>query len=176
MKYLILCEGTNETCLINKLLSQNKLKFTIDDLIALKPFHARQLSNPTIKSELKIYNQPVTVLRIGDTQRDNFPIPRDLCNIVSKERIYKYCTLPELEILMIINEGLYTKFLKSREKPKDFAKRNIVYNGYRYNQTGAFLEMYYGGKRIKLLIQNLKEYKRLKKHKQGELYVADLLR
>ena len=46
MKYLILCEATNETCLINMPLSQNKLKFAIDDLIALKPFHARQLSNP----------------------------------------------------------------------------------------------------------------------------------
>ncbi len=42
MKYLVLCEGTNEVCIINLLLRYNKLKFTIDDLISLKPFNARQ--------------------------------------------------------------------------------------------------------------------------------------
>ncbi len=170
MKYLILCEGSNEVCIINLLLKYNKLKFKIDDLISLKPFNARQLSNPTIKSELRIYNKPVQVLRIGDTQRDKFLIPHDINDIVSKDRIFKYCTLPELEILIIINEGLYKKYLKSKETPKVFAKRNVVYNNYRYDQSNEFLEMYYGGKRISMLIQNLKKYK------QGELYLADLLK
>ena len=157
MKYLILCEGSNEVCIINLLLKYNKLKFKIDDLISLKPFNARQLSNPTIKSELRIYNKPVQVLRIGDTQRDKFLI---------KDRIFKYCTLPELEILIIINEGLYKKYLKSKETPKVFAKRNVVYNNYRYDQSNEFLEMYYGGKRINMLIQNLKKYKQLKNIKR----------
>lgn len=176
MKYLILCEGRNEVYLINLLLKHNKLKFCIDDLVALKPFNARQLTNPTIKSELRIYNQPVKVLRIGDTQRDKFIIPNDLNDIVSKDRIYKYCTLPELEILIIINEGLYKQFLKSKEMPKTFAKRNIIYNNRRYDQSSEFLEIYYGGKRINMLIQNLIDYKHLKKHKKDELYIADLLR
>lgn len=176
MKYLILCEGTNEVCIINLLLKHNKLKFSIDDLISLKPFNARQLSNPTIKSELRIYNKPVEVLRIGDTQRDNFPIPNDLSDLVSKDRIYKYCTLPELEILLIINEGLYKQFKKSKESPKVFAKRNIIYNNRRYDQSSDFLEIYYGGKRINMLVQNLNEYKHLKKHNKNELYLSDLLK
>lgn len=112
MKSLILCEGKNEVCIINLLLKYKKLKFSYDDLVALKPFNVRQLSNPTIKSELRVYNKPVNVLRIGDTQHDKFLIPQDLEDIVSKERIYKYCTLPELEILIIINEGLYKQFQK----------------------------------------------------------------
>ena len=176
MKYLILCEGLNEVCIINLLLKYDKLKFKIDDLVALKPFQARQLSNPTIQSELKIYNKPVKVLRIGDTQRDKFGIPKLLKDIVLKEQIFKYCTLPELEILIIINEGLYKEFIKAKEKPKVFAKRKIVYKGIRYNQTNDFLEMYYGGKRIEMLVKNLKEYKKLKKHNKDELYVADLLK
>ena len=176
MKYLILCEGRNEVCIINLLLKHNKLKFCIDDLVALKPFNARQLTNPTIKSELRIYNQPVKVLRIGDTQHDKIIIPSDLNDIIAKDRIYKYCTLPELEILIIINEGLYKKFLKSKETPKTFVKRNIIYNNRRYDQSSAFLEMYYGGKRVNMLIQNLIDYKHLKKHKKDELYIADLLK
>ena len=67
MKYLILCEGANEELLINILLDAKKLRLTRDDLIGLKPYNARQLTNPTIKSELRIYNNPVTVYRIGDT-------------------------------------------------------------------------------------------------------------
>ena len=176
MKYLILCEGPNEVCIINMLLNQKKLIFTQNDLVSLKPFHARQLTNPTIKSELRVYNNSVKVLRIGDTQREKFTVPKDLSDIVSKDRIYKYCTLPELEILIIINEGLYKQFLKSKESPKTFAKRNIVYNNRRYDQTKEFLEMYYGGKRINMLIQNLNDYKHLKKHNKDELYLADLLK
>lgn len=176
MKYLILCEGTNEVCIINLLLKYNKLKFTIDDLVSLRPFHARQLSNPTIKSELRVYNKPVTVLRVGDTQRDKLTIPKDLNDIVAKDKIFKYCTLPEFEILLIINEGLYKEYVKSKESPSTFAKRNIVYNNHRYDKSNEFLEMYYGGKRIDMLVESLIKYKHLKKHDKDELYVADLLK
>jgi len=177
MKYLVLCEGTNEKTIINLLLDANKLRIKRDDLVGLTPYNVRQLSNPTIKSQLKIYNQPVIILRIGDTQREKFPIPTDLKNIVSKDRIIKYCTLPELEILLIINEGMYKQFLKSGEKkPKTFAKRNIVYNKKRYDQSNEFFEMYYGGKRISNLIDNLNKYKKLKKHSKDEEYLADLLK
>ena len=176
MKYLLLCEGTNEVCIVDLLLQYNKLKFTRDDLISLKAFNVRQLTNPTIKSELKVYNREVEVLRIGDTQRDKLVIPKDLNGIVSKERIYKYCTLPELEVLIIINEGLYKEYVKSKETPKTFAKRNIIYNNWRYDQSNGFLEMYYGGKRIEMLVDNLKTYKHLKKHEKDELYIVDLLK
>lgn len=177
MKYLIMCEGSNELTIINMLLENNKLKIKNDDLINLVPFNAKQLSNPTIMSFLTTYNKPVTVLRIGDTQRDRFPIPRELKHIVSKDRIIKYCTLPELEILLIINEGMYTQFIKSGEKkPKTFAKRNIIYNKIRYDQSNDFLRMYYGGKRITCLINSLKEYKRLKKHNNDEKYLIDLVK
>ena len=53
MKYLILCEGPNEVCIINMLLNQKKLVFTQNDLVSLKPSHARQLANPTIKMVVK---------------------------------------------------------------------------------------------------------------------------
>lgn len=177
MKYLILCEGTNEQTIINLLLDADKLKIKRDDLIGLIPFHARQLSNPTIMSQLRMYHQPVKVLRIGDTQRDKLSIPAELKDIVFKEEIYKYCTLPEFEILLIIQEGMYQSFLKSGEKkPKSFAKKYIFYNKNRYDQSNEFLTMYFGGERIKELIHSLNEYKRLRKHDKDELYLADLLK
>ena len=177
MKYLFLCEGPNERTIINLLLDAKKLKITRDDLIGLGPYHARQLSNPTIKSNLKIYGDKVIVYRIGDTQRDKFIIPNDLKNIVSKDKIFKYCTKPEFEILLIINENLFDKLKKSTVRPKIFAKENIKYNKKKYDQSENFIIDYYSGKRINMLVENLKKYKKLnKKHNKDELYLADLLK
>ena len=176
MKILLMCEGTNEEELLELLLDNNKLIFKRDDLIGLKPYNIRNLKNPFIKSELKRYNKPVLIYRIGDTQTDKLSIPRDLEYIVKRENIFKYCTKPELEILLIINENMYSEFLKSKKSPKSFAKENIVFQRNYYDQSNEFLNNYYGGKRINLLVNNIKEYKRIKKHARDELYLADLLK
>lgn len=176
MKYLLMCEGTNEETIMNLLLNNHKLVFSRDDLIGLKPYHIRNLKSATIKSELKHYNQPVIIYRIGDKQNDKLEIPSDLKHIVSEKNIFRYCTKPELEILMIINENLVSDFAKSKNTgdAKGFAKDKIKYNGRRYNQSSKFIEEYYEGN-IDHLVANLIEYKRIKKHKKDELYLADLL-
>ena len=72
---------------------------------------------------------------------------------------------------------MYKDFIKSSDKkPKTFAKRNIVYKKKRYDQSSEFFEMYYGGKRISCLIDNLTEYKKIKKHNKDEKYLVDLLK
>lgn len=176
MKYLLLCEGSNEELLINLLLDNNKLKIKRDDLIGLKPYNVRQLKNPVIKSELKHYNNLVIVYRIGDKQSDKLIVPQELKKIVLKENIFKYCTKPEMEILLIINENMISEFNKSKKMPKEFAKGNIKLNGKKYNQSNEFLEQYYGGKNVNNLVDNIIEYKRIRKHEKDELYLADLLK
>ena len=178
MRILLLCEGQNEEVLLNQLLDSDSLCFTRDDLIGRRPYPIRQLSNPTIKSELKHYGMPVEVYRVGDKQNDKFPIPKDLKNIVSKKEIYKYCTKPELEMLLILNEGLEKEYekVKSKISPKSFAKKRIIYNGIKYDQSSEFLEMYYGNN-INKLINSIKKYKSYKKHhNKDELYLAHLLK
>ena len=128
MRYLIMCEGTNEEKLVELLLDNNKLKIKRSELIGLKPYNIRQLNNPTIINELIRYGERVIVYRIGDTQKDKLKIPIILKNIISSKDIYKYCTKPELEILLIINEELYHDYLKSKKRPKDYAKEKITYN------------------------------------------------
>ena len=175
MRILLMCEGTNEETLISALLDANAFKFTKDDLIGLKPYAVRDLNY--IKSELKLYGKPVKIYRIGDTQTDKLSIPKELNGIVNKKDIYKYCTKPELEILLIINEGLLKDYekVKSIESPKTFAKKNIKFNGKKYDQSSDFLPNYYSD--INKLIKNLKDYKKYKKkHNKDELYLADLLK
>ncbi len=123
-----MCEGTNEEKLVELLLDNNKLKIKRSELIGLKPYNIRQLNNPTIINELIRYGERVIVYRIGDTQKDKLKIPIILKNIISSKDIYKYCTKPELEILLIINEELYQDYLKSKKRPKDYAKEKITYN------------------------------------------------
>lgn len=125
MRYLIMCEGTNEEKLVELLLDNNKLKIKRSELIGLKPYNIRQLNNPTIINELIRYGERVIVYRIGDTQKDKLKIPIILKNIISSKDIYKYCTKPELEILLIINEELYQDYLKSKKRPKDYVKEKI---------------------------------------------------
>lgn len=178
MKILVLCEGTCEKTIIELLLDNNKLKITRDDLIGLEPYVLRQI-NKTIETVLFHNAKEIKIFRIGDTQKEKLKIPRELKNIVSIDRIFKYCTKPEIEILLLINEGLEKKFekVKSNYKVSEYAKSNIIYNKNKYKKTKQFLEEYYGGQRINMLIENIKEYRRKKrKHEKDELYLAELLK
>lgn len=181
MKYLIMCEGTDELSIINILLDKDMLKIKRDELLGLTPYHARQINNnPTLKTALGMYtgNDDIEILRIGDTQTDELKIPKEFKGKLSEERIKKYCTKPELEILFIISEGLHKEFqkVKSKEKASNFAKKNIAYNGKKYNKKVEFYKEYFED-RPELLANVLKEYKCLNSsHNKDELYLCDLLK
>ncbi len=177
MKYLVMCEGPNELEVIKILLRHNCLKFTEDDLLGLVPYHARQIKNSGIvQAALNIYPGKVVILRIGDKLNEKLCIPKKYQEkIVSVE---KYCTKPELEILLIISEGLEKEFekVKSKEKAKSFAKKNIRCGRRQYKNDTAFYTEYYGNN-AKALVSSIKKYKHIKKsHNQDEHYLADLLK
>ena len=177
MKYLIMCEGPNELEIIRMLLEHDKLIFKEDNLLNLVPYHARQIAtNPAVKAALNLYHGNVCVLRIGDTLNDALKIPKEYkSKIIGVE---KYCTKPELEMLLIISEGLNADFekQKSKKKAKDFSKEKVFYNRTRYDNSTAFYREYYG-ERIDLLVEAIKQYKHLKgKHQKDEKYLADLLK
>lgn len=177
MKYLIMCEGPNELAIIRILLEYNKLIFTEDDLLNLVPYHARQISsNAAVKTALNLYHGDVQVLRIGDKLGDELKIPKEYKKQITDVR--KYCTKPELEILLIISENRNLDFekVKSKMSPKLFCKEKVVYNRIRYNNSTAFYYEYYG-ERIDLLVDTIRRYKYLKgKHEKDEFYLADLLK
>ena len=178
MKRLIMCEGPNELAIMRILLSNDKLIFGEDDLIGLEPYHARQItSSGQVKTQLNMYpGNDVLVMRIGDVQNEALKIPADY-----KEKIFKvekYCTKPELEMLLIISEGLVAEFdkTKSSVSPKDFAKQHIRCGRRKYDNSTQFYIDYYGSD-PDMLVKAIKEYKRIRgAHKKEELYLADLLK
>ncbi len=175
-KILIMCEGNDEKTIIDLLLDNNKLIFTREDLIGSTPYHIRQLKHSSIITDLKHYGKEVIIFRIGDKQNDKLKIPSEVKNILSQDRIYKFCTKPEIEILLIINENLLKEFKKSKIKASTFAKENIKYNGKKYDKSTSFYQEYYGNKNINKLIHNIKEYKKIKSNDKNELYLSDLLK
>lgn len=176
MKILIMCEGPNELEIVKILLENECFKFTEDDLLNLTPFHARQIkSSAAVKTALNIYpDNDIVVYRIGDTQSDKLTIPKEFSDkIIGVE---KYCTKPELEMLLILAEGLNADYekVKSKVTPKTFAKSKIKYGGKNYNNSTKFYRDYFGCN-SDLLVEAIKEYKRVKLHSKDELFLADLL-
>ena len=177
MKILIMCEGSNELEVMRILLDHNRLIFTADDLLGLRPFHARQINkSAVVRTELNLYQGDVRILRIGDKQGDRLKIPSAYKDkIISTE---KYCTKPELEMLLIIEENLLPEFnkVKSRTKAKDFAKNHIKYGRRKYDNSSAFYREYFGN-RPDILVHAIKEYRKYNSaHKKDEHYLAELLK
>ena len=177
MKLLIMCEGPNELAIINMLLDNDCLSFSRDDLVTLVPFHARQIDmSKPVQTALSMYTGPVRVLRIGDKLSDKLRIPKEYRErVVSVE---KYCTKPELEMLLVIAEDLFLEFdkVKSKVPPKVFCKKNVMIGRERYDNSTRFYLDYFSNN-TDSLIWCIKEYKRIHKtHAKDECYLADLLK
>ena len=95
MKILIMCEGPNELKIVNLLLDKGKFKFTRDDLLDMRPFHARQLTSPQLKPALDAYHGEIAIYRIGDKMTDSLKIPKECC--LSLRRT-KYPNLKKLRL------------------------------------------------------------------------------
>lgn len=179
-KILLLCEGKNEEKLLNILLDEDALIFKRDDLIELRPFPIPyNIKHQVIVTSILHNGEPIDIFRVKDSQKDNITIPKEIKKYASKERVYDYCTKPEIEMLLIYNENLVDEYqkVKSKIKPKDFAKGNIVYNGRRYDNSTDFYDIYYGGPENKgKLVNNIKGYKKYQTNKKGEKPLADLLK
>lgn len=176
MKYLFMCEGPNELEVICILLKHNCLQISVNDLLGLKPYHARQIkSSGIVQNELNMYPGQVKIFRIGDSLNEKLIIP-----LIYKDKIIevtKFCTKPELEMLLIIAENKTKEYdkVKSKIKPKIFAKQNIMCGRRYYKNDSKFYTEYFED--VHLLVNSIKEYKRIKRtHKKDELYLADLLK
>ena len=176
-RILIMCEGPNEKTIIDILLDNGCLKFSQDDLLGLTAFHARQItSSGQVRAELNMYPGTVDIYRIGDKQSDKLTIPRDYKDKINE--IKKYCTKPELEMLLIIAEGLDKEYekVKSTMTPKEFAKANIMLGKKKYDNSTKFYQDYFGNN-VKLLVDSIKKYQKMKSksHAKDEFCLGDLL-
>lgn len=160
MKILLACEGNSEVYLLKSLIQNGYLLFNYP-LILDEPIKVRQLDDiASVINSLDI-NEEIIVCRIGDTLKEEMSLAKFKLR-ANHIKIYKFCTKPEIEILVIINEQLISEYKKSKKRPKTFVNEKIK----RFDPELYFLHHD--------MINAIKEYKRLKKHKNDEMYLIDL--
>ena len=164
-----ICEGSAEEVILDILLDADLLIFSRDSLLGGELIRTRggeAFARKHLGFEL---DEKVTILRILDARSESFRIP--LAYAWKIEDVYQVITSPEIEMLMILNEGLYKEYCKSGIKPSDFCKQKLHMSEVK---TKAFVRDYFSDPDD--LKNAIMEYKRVKKLPKGELCLADLLR
>ena len=103
-----------------------------------------------------------------DSRRESFKLSKayaykiDVINVI---------TAPEIEMLIIHNEGAYERFKRSGKKPSDFCKMDL-----RMGNVKAydFVKDYFANPKI--LVDAIREYRRVANIPKGEYSLADLLK
>jgi len=176
MKYLIMLEGRNENALMNAIISKDIFLIDSDDMIDLQPLVIRK-----IKGRALVYinalppAEEVTILRIGDTLREKFSIPRELKSKIVN--ILRICSKPELEILIIISENVYGKFKRQKvwPQPKEYCVANISFEGKKFDKSSKWIENYFLKHNIKTILGKYKRYMRAN-HSNSEKFLFDYIK
>lgn len=172
-------EGSAEKVIMKKLFYNNKLVFKNGDSYEgdklIRAFSRTRQGEKFAREELQMdYGKShINILRILDCKKEKFALPKVYDErIESGEiRIFNILTRPEIEILIIINEGHYEKFTnkKGNIKPSTYCKREL---GMKEVKTEEFVSGYFED--IDILINSIQKYKKL--HSQKDEYcLFDLL-
>lgn len=108
------------------------------------------------------------MLRILDSRREKFKLSKAYA---PKIDVINVITAPEIEMLIILNEGKYAEYKKSNKKPSEFCKTELKYKNVKSTE---FLKEYFADASV--LVSAIIEYKRVSNIRNGECTLADLLR
>ncbi len=163
-----ICEGGAERAILDLLLDNHMLIFEREQLIEEEVLRCRSAKEFEGKYLKKGFEEKIIVYRILDSRSENFKISKaykhkiDIVNVV---------TAPEIEMLIIFNEGKYREFKKPNEKPCIYCKRNLKYKDVK---SYEFVRQYFSD--LNLLIKALHEYRRVSKVHKHEWTLWDLLK
>lgn len=167
-----ICEGGAESTIIKILLDNNLLQFSSEQLLdgEILGRWDRSAKNFEKNHLKKGFDEKITVIRVLDSYRETFELSKPYRDKVG---VINVITAPEIEMLIIINEHKYVEYqrVKSSMKPSEFCKTVL---GITDVKSPKFIEYYFSDTEI--LINALKEYKRMKSMRHGEKCLADLLK
>lgn len=168
-KYIAcICEGTAERVIIDLLLDNDKLIFSRDDLLEHEIIRCRNAKKFEEQYLRKGFTEQITVLRILDSRREQFRLSRAYAD---KVKVINVITAPEIEMLVIFNEGKYKDYKKSNMKPSDYCKSELKFHDVKSEE---FVKEYF--KNIDTLISAIREYKRVANIRNTEFALADILK
>lgn len=162
-----ICEGSAERAIIKLLLDKDKLIFNWDDLLDGEILRCRGAKKFEEQHLRKGFTEKITVLRVLDSRRENFNLSKAYAGKID---VVNVITAPEIEMLVIFAEGQYNEYKKSGKKPSIFCKENLKYSNVKSTQ---FIEDYFSNTEV--LIDAIREYRRVSNIPKGEYALADLL-
>lgn len=162
-----ICEGSAERTIIKLLLDKDKLIFNWDDLLDGEILRCRGAKKFEEQHLRKGFTEKITVLRVLDSRRENFTLSKAYAGKID---VVNVVTAPEIEMLVIFAEGQYNEYKKSGKKPSIFCKENLKYSNVKSTQ---FIEDYFSNTEV--LIDAIREYRRVSNIPKGEYALADLL-
>ena len=167
-KYIAcLCEGAAEQTIMELLLDAGRLQFTYDNLLEGEVLRCRKAKTFEERYLRKGFTEGITILRVLDSRSENFKLSKAYEH---KIKVVNIITAPEIEMLVIFNEGKYTEFKKSRKKPSEFCVADL---GFKDVKSATFLREYFAD--IDSLVDSIVEYRRVSNVQRGEYTLADLL-
>jgi len=117
-----ICEGSAEAAIIDILVDHGLLIFTREEMLDEKVIRCRSAKNFEERYLRKGFSDQISVIRILDSRREDFRLGKayehkvDVINVI---------TAPEIEMLIIHNEGQYDRYKRSGKKPSDFCKIDL---------------------------------------------------
>ena len=168
-KYIAcICEGAAEEAIIDIMLENHLLIFEREEMLEEKVIRCREGKKFEEKYLRKGFADKISVIRVLDSRRENFKLSKAYQNKVD---MIDVITAPEIEMLIIFNEGEYREFKSSRKSPSDFCKSNLAM---RDVKTYDYVRGYFEDPLI--LIGAIREYHRISKVQKGEYTLLDLMK
>jgi len=165
-----ICEGSAEQAIMELLLDSNKLIFNSEQLLEEEIIRSRGVKNFEKRYLRKAFNQKIIILRILDSRRTNFKLSKEY---VDKISVIDIVTAPEIEMLIIFNQGKYNEYhkLKSKMKPSEFCKIKLKFSNIK---SSDFIKKYFTD--IDTLMESIHKYREISKIKKEEYTLSDLLK
>lgn len=163
-----ICEGSAEEAIIDILLENHLLIFEREEMLEEKVIRCREGKKFEEKYLRKGFADKISVIRILDSRRENFKISKAYQNKVD---VINIITAPEIEMLIIFNEGKYNEFKKSKKSPSDFCKSELKMRDVKsYDYVKNYFE------ESTVLVGAIQEYHKISKIQNGEYTLLDLIK
>lgn len=163
-----ICEGSAEAAIIDILVDNDLLIFTREEMINEEVIRCRNAKKFEERYLRKAFADQVSVIRILDSRREEFRLSKAYENKID---VINVITAPEIEMLIIHNEGEYEHFKRSGKKPSEFCKVDLrMHNVKSYE----FVKDYFSNPQT--LVEAIKEYRRTANIPNGEYCLSDLLK
>lgn len=163
-----ICEGGAERAIIDILLESNLLIFSNDDLIdnkVIRKRSARYFEDNYLRME---YDDKVSVVRILDSKNEAFSLRTAYKD---KVKVINVVTAPEIEILIILSEGRYDDFKKSRKKPSNYCKEDMDIG---YTKSYDYTYKYFND--ANKLLKAINEYSRITRKSTDYFNLKDIIK